>query len=280
MNTALFARIVGRMTEAERARVDGLLDVGGPSAKSGHYRLKETAGRASWSAFRAQVAHMAWADSLGDTGRWLEGVAEAKIADFAGEATAADAGVMGDVARLKRTALLVCMVHEARARARDDLAEMFCKRVASITKRAKNELEAIRAKEAEISDGLIDHYRTVLSHLDPRGPAASEEEALRLGPQDRPQGGRSLGRGGRGRLPQQPGQCRYRSQLRGDTTGLGDPAGGRHASRGPGVPACGRGGLLLVRGEVGGTGGRHVEPQPRRSAVGQQLLGRPGVARG
>ncbi len=180
VNSAIFARIVGRMTETERAGVDALLHVGGPSHRSGHYRLKQAAGRASWSAFRAQVAHMAWVDSLGDAGAWLEGVAEAKIADFAGEAKAADAEIMGHVASLKATALLACMVHESRARARDDLAEMFCKRVASITKRAREELEAIRAREAEISDQLIEHYRVVLSHLDPRGPAGSDAEAARL----------------------------------------------------------------------------------------------------
>jgi hypothetical protein len=54
---------------------------------------------------------------------WLEGIAESKIADFAGEAAAADADVMRKVAPLKRMALLACMVHVARTRARDDLAE-------------------------------------------------------------------------------------------------------------------------------------------------------------
>ena len=43
-------------------------------------RLKQAAGRASWSAFREQVMHLAWVDSMGDTARWLEGVAETKIA--------------------------------------------------------------------------------------------------------------------------------------------------------------------------------------------------------
>jgi hypothetical protein len=180
VNTELFTRIVGRMTETERAGLEGLMEVGGPSRRSGHYRLKQAAGRASWSAFRVQVDHLSWVDSLGDTSRWLEGVAESKIADFAGEARAADAEIMGHVAPLKRTALLACMVHEAQASARDDLAEMFCKRVASITKRAKKELDSIRAKEAEVSEGLIEHYRAVLSHLDPRGPAGSDAEAARL----------------------------------------------------------------------------------------------------
>ena len=108
------------------------------------------------------MAHLRWVDSLGDTEAWLEGIAESKIADFAGEAAAADAGVMRDVAPPKRTALLACMVHVARTRARDDLAEMFCKRMASITKLAKAELDEIRERQAEISERLITNYRGVL----------------------------------------------------------------------------------------------------------------------
>lgn len=59
VNTQLFARIVGRMAEAERAQVEALLQVEGQSRRSGHHRLKQAAGRASWSAFREQVAHLA-----------------------------------------------------------------------------------------------------------------------------------------------------------------------------------------------------------------------------
>jgi len=170
VNTAIFERIVARMALPDRFRLEGLLEVGGPTAKSLFNRLKQSAGRASWTAFREQVAHQSWVGSLGDTEAWLEGVAEAKIADFAGEAAAADAGVMRDVAPLKRTALLACMVHAAGTRAHDDLAEMFCKRMASITKRARTELDDIRARQAEMSERLIAHYREVLSHLDPRSP--------------------------------------------------------------------------------------------------------------
>src|SRR5205085_11012478 len=84
------------------------------------------------------------------------------------------------VAPLKRTALLVlvCLVHTAQGKARDELAELFCKRMASITKRARNELEEIRERHAEMSDRLIGNYRAVLGHLDPRNEA-EEAEALR-----------------------------------------------------------------------------------------------------
>jgi TnpA family transposase len=178
VNTSIFEQIASRLTLRDTRVLQQLLDVTAPGRTTRFNELKKVAGRASWSAFREQVSHMAWVDSLGDTSVWLEGIAESKIADFAGEAWAADAAVMGDVAPLKRTALLACVVHVARQRVRDDLAEMFCKRIASITKRAKTELEEIRARQQELSEQLIEHYRDVLIHLDPRG--ASQSAALDL----------------------------------------------------------------------------------------------------
>lgn len=75
---------------------------------------------------------------------------------------------------MKRKALLACAVHVARQNARDDLAEMFCKRIASINKRARTELEDIQKRQAEISERLIEHYRDVLLHLDPRSPTGGQ----------------------------------------------------------------------------------------------------------
>ncbi len=133
VNTGVFERVAGRIALPDRVGLEKLLDVVGPAVKTPFNRLKQPAGKASWSGFREQVDHLRWVDSLGDTGVWLEGIAESKIADFAGEAMTADADMMRNVAPLKRIALLACMVHLARTRARDDLAEMFCRRMASIT---------------------------------------------------------------------------------------------------------------------------------------------------
>lgn len=102
--------------------------------------LKTPAKRASWSHFKAQLEHLRWVDTLGDSDVWLAGIAPSKIADFAGEAAAGNAAVLGVYAPDKRTALLACLVHTARARARDDVAEMFCKRVAGMTKQARTSL--------------------------------------------------------------------------------------------------------------------------------------------
>jgi hypothetical protein len=66
------------------------------------------------------------------------------------------------------------MVHAARTHlSRDDLTEMFCKRMAAITKRAKAELEEIRVRQLEMSERLITHYRDLLKHLDPAARRAT-----------------------------------------------------------------------------------------------------------
>ncbi|MFJ6459679.1 hypothetical protein ACIQM0_01150 [Streptomyces sp. NPDC091387] len=98
-----------------------------------------------------------------------------KIAGFAAEAGALDAAELRDYERGKRTALLVCLVHTARRRARDDLAEMFCRRVAAKLKNAKDELEEIRKQQQALVERMIGTYRTVLERIDPadlvpRGP--------------------------------------------------------------------------------------------------------------
>ena len=92
---------------------------------------------------------------LGDSAAWLEGIAEAKIAaDFAGEAMAADAAVMRDIAPLKHLACAgMRRPYREDAGARD-LAEMFCKRMAQGTKLAKAELAEIRVERRSNDGGL------------------------------------------------------------------------------------------------------------------------------
>ena len=65
VNTAMFEQVASRIGLPDRVRLEALLEVAGPAAKSPFNRLKAPAGRASWSGFREQVAHLRWVDSLG-----------------------------------------------------------------------------------------------------------------------------------------------------------------------------------------------------------------------
>ncbi|MER6527305.1 transposase [Streptomyces sp. NPDC001508] len=90
-----------------------------------------------------------------------------------GEADAADASALKAYVPVKRVALMACLAHKARMRVRDELALMFCKRMGTKLKRAKEELEKIRLAEREMTEVLIGNYRSVLKDIDDGGPAQS-----------------------------------------------------------------------------------------------------------
>jgi TnpA family transposase len=175
VNEAIFKAITSRMGPEGQLRVLGLLVTAESDGRSMFNRLKKPAQRATWARFKAQAEYLDEVDAIGDTGHWLEGVAPSKVADFAGEAAAQDVDTLSRYGPAKKVALVACLVHVARQKARDDLAEMLCKRVAVITKKAKDELDAIRARQREVQEKLIGTYRTVLESLDPDGEAAAGE---------------------------------------------------------------------------------------------------------
>jgi Domain of unknown function (DUF4158) len=177
INGEIFAAVVARLGAARLARLEGLLVVVGAGGKSEFNRLKRTAKWPSWTNFRLQWEHLEWVDSVGDARAWWEGVPPSKIADFAGGAVWGDAAVLGDYSPAKRVAVLAALVHSAQAKARDDVPEMFCRRVATLTKRSREELEAIKQKHREITERLVVNYRSVLERIDPDGPEGGKGTA-------------------------------------------------------------------------------------------------------
>jgi hypothetical protein len=176
-NEEIFTTVLSRLGDVGIALLERLLMVVGVGGKSEFNQLKRSARRPSWSNFRAQLEHQRWVDELGDARVWWQGVPPSKIADFAGEAGAADAAVMSYYTPTKRVALLAALVFTAQAKARDDTAEMFCRRVGTLTKRSRDELEALKKQHQEITERLVANYRSVLERLDPDGPVAAQEQA-------------------------------------------------------------------------------------------------------
>lgn len=177
VNGEIVAGIHERITEAARAGLLATVFVWEPGVGSMFTRMKKPAKRPTWSRFKEQSQYLAEIDELGDTGKWVEGVAESKIADFAAEVAAQDAGTLRGYAPDKQVALLACMVHTARVRARDDLADMLCKRVAVVVKKAKAELDEIRMRQRAVTEKLIGSYKSVLEQLAPDGATTATEQA-------------------------------------------------------------------------------------------------------
>ena len=175
-----FCHLVARLDAADRARLAALLVVDPASRQSTLPALTRPAPRATVSRLKQHVAHLRWLDGLGETGAWLQGVPAAKIAHFAGEAAVLDADALAEVGDDKRLTLLACLVHTARRRARDEVVTMFCKRMAAITKKARDKLEELREGHRAESERLLGVLGDVLADvreaLGPPGPAGGGDD--------------------------------------------------------------------------------------------------------
>ncbi len=163
-NTALFTAVGGRIMAdpAARARLAHLLVLDPVSRRSGVDRLKAPAKAATLGKFKLRLAYLAELDALGPTEVWLEGVAPQKIAHFAGEARATDVGDLRDIGEAKRWTLLASLIHECRTAARDEVATMFCKRMATIHKKGRERLEELREEHRAESERLLGVFGDLL----------------------------------------------------------------------------------------------------------------------
>ena len=172
--------VAGRLDAAGRARLAALLVAGPASRQSALPALTRPAPRATVSRLKQHVAHLRWLDELGETGTWLQGVPAAKIAHFAGEAAVLDADALAEIGPEKQLTLLACLVHAARMRARDEVVTMFCKRMAAITKKARDKLEELREAHRAESERLLGVLGDVLADvreaLGPPCPADDDDD--------------------------------------------------------------------------------------------------------
>jgi hypothetical protein len=163
VNGEIFERVHARMSKASRVHVLALLERDLVSRRSGIDRLKQTAPAATLSKFREHLELLTWLDAVGPTDTWLAGVPAAKVSHFAGEARVLDANELRDVGEVKRIVLVACLLHQARVRARDDLAEMFCKRMATIHKKGRELLAEIQERQRERSERMMAVFGDVLA---------------------------------------------------------------------------------------------------------------------
>src|SRR2546430_14529796 len=85
-----------------------------------------------------------------------------KIATFAAEAYPLHATNLWDFLPPKRFTLLVCLLHQATVSTRDEVVDMFLKRMHKLRDRAKEELEHLREKERGTTEHLIAVFSDIL----------------------------------------------------------------------------------------------------------------------
>ncbi|MEV0666239.1 hypothetical protein ACIBI3_19840 [Actinomadura luteofluorescens] len=163
VNAGFFGLVAGRLDRSARVRLARLLVVDPVSRRSEFDRLKDVAKAASLGKFKQRLALLADLDAIGPTGAWLQGVPAGKVAHFAGEARVTDAADMRKVGTDKQLTLLAGFVHTVATGGRDDVATMFCKRIAAIHKRGRDHLETLREAHRAESERLLGVFGEVLA---------------------------------------------------------------------------------------------------------------------
>ncbi|MDO3615293.1 DUF4158 domain-containing protein [Ralstonia pseudosolanacearum] len=152
---ALFRRVVRKLSEDERQRLDKLLVREFTNRQTAYNNIKRHARRPSRKHLNLLIEHLEWLDTFGDLSGVLDGVPATKLRSLANQAMGLDAANLKETLPEKRYTLIVALFNHMRVRSRDDLAEMFIRRMGAIHKRAKDELEYIQSRQRAKLEGLV-----------------------------------------------------------------------------------------------------------------------------
>ncbi|MGC5328636.1 Tn3 family transposase [Brevibacillus sp. SYSU BS000544] len=162
VNYRFFNEVLQRLSHDEINLLDQLLVTPEDKRRSAYNDLKELPKSSTKTHFQDLQTRLSWLASLGDIERLLEGVPNAKIKHFAAEARALDIAEIRDFTPPKRYMLLLSMIYRARVTTRDNLVEMFLKRIGTIHKNGKEELELLREQHRSKTENLISVFTEVL----------------------------------------------------------------------------------------------------------------------
>lgn len=152
----LFKRVTRRLADNQKLALDRLLARDLSNRQTAYNRIKRHAKRPSRQHLELLIDQIAWLDELGDFSLAIAGIPASKLRSLANQAMALDASALrNDTLPEKRYTLIVALLNRMRVRARDDLADMFVRRMGAIHRRASDELDAIQRKQRDQVEDLV-----------------------------------------------------------------------------------------------------------------------------
>jgi TnpA family transposase len=173
----IFRKVATLITPEVQQLFETLLDVGTPLHLSYFSLLKLVPPSPTLSHLKAWQDRLTWLLQLGSMEQLVQDIPPALIRHFAAEARALDASELNDYTPAKRWTLLACLIKETQMSTRDDLIEMFLKRMVSIQMKAKEALQRQRLEQQETTEQLL----AVLSDLVETAMEDSEQDDATAG---------------------------------------------------------------------------------------------------
>jgi hypothetical protein len=106
-----------------------------------------------------------WLESILTIPPLLAAVANTKTQQFAAEAMALDIMDMRRIQTVpRRQALLVCLLHQAQVQTRDQLVEMFTRRLRRTRSLAREKLQELQDQHRELEEHMLAVFAEVIDH--------------------------------------------------------------------------------------------------------------------
>ncbi len=170
----IFSRVAARLADSHKSLLDDLLKISRGEQTTGFTQIKQSAGTPTITHIRKWAKRLDWLAALIDPKPFLIDVAHTKVRQFSAEAAANEISDMRNTTNLERRyTLLLCLLHETQAQARDDLVEMFLRRMRKTENVAKDKLSVIQQEHRAVEENLMSTLATVLHHA--RAEAANDE---------------------------------------------------------------------------------------------------------
>lgn len=152
----LYQQITVGISDNNKQCLDGLLEKPEGKALTGFAQLKQTPGPATLKHFRVWAQRLEQLDNLIDPKPFLQGVAHTKIRQFAAEATAHSIGdIRGIRDKARCYTLLLCLLYQSQCKTRDELIEMFIKRMKSVQRTAQEQLRQLQERQRVMEEAMI-----------------------------------------------------------------------------------------------------------------------------
>ncbi len=161
-NKDFYKQVSAVLPDGDKRTIESLLARTDEEPKSLWNQLKEEAKPPTTKTMREFIQHLRWLQGLGIEPCAFEGIPEAKVERFAGEAKAFDMNRMNELASDKRVTLAAALICAQRAQALDDLAEMYTRTVRKLLKSGKEALEQYRIEHQDRTDALIERLSQIV----------------------------------------------------------------------------------------------------------------------
>jgi hypothetical protein len=159
VNQDLFQQVFSQLSKEQIHTFNELLIRSENQHYSDYNRLKTLPKKPTLKKLQKHIDYYIWLQSHGNMTPFLSGIAPQY---YSSEAKSLDVAELRDYSETKRITLLICLIHQAQIKTKDQLVEMYQKRVGTIHKSSKQDHQDMKDQKQNELEDLVSIFNDVL----------------------------------------------------------------------------------------------------------------------